>query len=85
MFDLERGSQTLGGPDAIHKMFGYPVLQPTTFDQFKKVIAELYTVQKAVQKTKIGNIEIDQETLETIPRNGTQIDPLILDTFKKPC
>jgi len=83
MFDLERGSQTLGGPDAIHKMFGYPVLQPTTFDQFKKVIAELYTVQKAVQKTKIGNIEIDQETLETIPRNGTQIDALILDTFSE--
>ena len=83
MFDLERGSQTLGGPDAIQELFGYPVLQPTTFDQFKKVIADLYTVQKAVYKTKIGNIDIDQEVLETIPKNGTQIDALILDTFSE--
>ena len=83
MFDFERGSQTLGGPESIQKLFGYPVLAPTTFNQFKKAISDLYAVQKAVHKTKIGDIEIDQETLETIPRNGTQIDALILDTFSE--
>ena len=83
MFDLERGSQTLGGPESIQKLFGYPVLAPTTFDQFKKTISDLYTVQKAVKKTKIGTSEIDQESLETIPKNGTQIDALILDTFSE--
>lgn len=83
MFDLERGSQTLGGPDSIKNLFGYPVLAPTTFDQFKKIISDLYTVQKAVHKTKIGNIEVDQEVLETVPKNGTQIDALILDTFSE--
>jgi hypothetical protein len=83
MFDLERGSQTLGGPESIQKLFGYPVLSPTTFDQFKKIISDLYTVKKAVHKTKIGNIDIDQETLETVPKNNTQIDALILDTFSE--
>ena len=83
MFDLERGSQTLGSPNAIKELFGYPVLAPTTFSQFKKIISNLYTVQKSVYKTKIGNIEIDQEILETIPKNGTQIDALILDTFSE--
>ena len=83
MFDLERGSQTLGSTDDIQEMFGYPVLAPTTFDQFKKIISDLYTVQKAVHKTKIGDLEIDQEVLETIPKNGTQIDALILDTFSE--
>ena len=60
MFDLERGSQTLGGPESIQKLFGYPVLSPTTFDQFKKIISDLYTVQKAVKKKKNNN---DQGTL----------------------
>ena len=29
-FDLEHGSQTLGSRDAIAKMFGYPMLSPST-------------------------------------------------------
>ena len=83
MFDLERGSQTIGSPDSIQKLFGFPVLAPSTFEQFKKIISDLYTVQKSVKKVKVGTLEIDQEVLETVPKNGTKIDALILDTFSE--
>ena len=83
MFDLERGSQTIGSPDSIQKLFGFPVLAPSTFEQFKKIISDLYTVQKSIKKVKVGTLEIDQEVLETVPKNGTKIDALILDTFSE--
>ena len=83
MFDLERGSQSIGSPDAIEKLFGFPVLEPTTFDQFKRIISDLYTVQKSVNTVKVGSLDIEQEVLETIPKNGIQIDALVLDTFSE--
>ena len=36
-FDLERGSQTLGNQDKIQKMFGLPMLAPSTYDAFEKI------------------------------------------------
>ena len=83
MFDLERGSQSIGSPEAIHKLFGFPVLEPTTFNQFKKTISDLYAVQKTINTVKVGTLDIDQEVLETVPKDGVQIDALILDTFSE--
>lgn len=83
MFDLERGSQSIGSPEAIKELFGFPVLEPTTFEQFKKVISDLYSVEKAIKTVKVGSLDIDQEVLQTVPRNGVQIDALILDTFSE--
>ena len=40
-FDLERGSQTLGNQDKIQKMFGLPMLAPTTYDAFEKILAQI--------------------------------------------
>ena len=45
-FDLERGSQTLGNQDKIQKMFGLPMLAPSTYDAFEKILAQIYTEKK---------------------------------------
>ena len=83
MFDMERGSQSLGSAQDVEEMFGYPVLEPSTFNAFKKCITDLYTIQKKVKTVKVGSIDLEQEILETVPKNGTVIDALILDTFSE--
>ena len=83
MFDMERGSQSLGSAQDVEEMFGYPVLEPSTFNAFKKCITDLYTIQKKVKTVKVGSINLEQEILETVPKNGTVIDALILDTFSE--
>ena len=83
MFDLEHGSQTLGSKEHIHKQFGFPVLQPGSWDQFQNTIGKLYKQEVVTEKIKVGNLEIDEERTTIVPRNGTKIDALILDTFSE--
>tara|TARA_R100000808_G_C2122847_1_gene133730 strand:- start:288 stop:1037 length:750 start_codon:yes stop_codon:yes gene_type:complete len=83
MFDLEHGSQTLGSKEYIHKQFGFPVLQPGSWDQFQNTIGKLYKQETVTEKVKVGNLEIDEERTVVVPRNGTTVDALILDTFSE--
>ena len=83
MLDFERGSQTLGSKDKIKEMFGYPMLTMTSWDQFQSMIGQLFTKQKVINKIKIGSIEIPEESIQVVPKNGTQVDALILDTFSE--
>ena len=83
MFDLEHGSQTLGSKEHIHKQFGFPVLQPGSWDQFQDTIGKLYKQETITEKIKVGTLEIDEQRMTVVPRNGTTIDALILDTFSE--
>ena len=81
--DFERGSQTLGSKDKIQDMFGYPMITMTSWDQFQSMIGQLYTKKKVVTNIKIGNLEIPEESTQVVPRNGTTVDALVLDTFSE--
>ena len=81
--DFERGSQTLGSKDHIQEMFGYPMLSMTSWDQFQSMIGKLYTKKKTVSTIKIGNLEIPEEAITVVPRNGAEVDVLVLDTFSE--
>ena len=81
--DFERGSQTLGSKDHIQEMFGYPMLSMTSWDQFQSMIGKLYTKKKTVSTIKIGNLEIPEESIEVVPKNGAEVDVLVLDTFSE--
>jgi len=83
MFDLEHGSQTLGSREYIHKKFGFPVLQPGTWDQFQDTIGKLYKQETVSEKIKVGSLEIDEKRTVVLPRNGTTVDALVLDTFSE--
>ena len=83
MFDLENGSKTLGSHESIEKMFGYPVLSPSSFDQFKSIVSQLYTTNKETVSRKIGNIDIEEEQSSIVPKNNTEIDVVIIDTFSE--
>ena len=83
MFDLEHGSQTLGSKEYIHKRFGFPVLQPGSWDQFQDTIGKLYKQKSVTEKIKVGSLEIDENRTIVLPRNGTAIDALVLDTFSE--
>ena len=83
MFDLEHGSQTLGSKEYIHKRFGFPVLQPGSWDQFQDTISKLYKQETITEKVMIGSLEIDEKRTAVIPRNGTVVDALVLDTFSE--
>ena len=83
MFDLEHGSQTLGSKEYIHKQFGFPVLQPGTWDQFQDTLGKLYEKKTVTEKIKVGNLEIEEQRMAVVPRNGTSVDALVLDTFSE--
>jgi hypothetical protein len=83
MFDLEHGSQTLGSKEHIHKQFGFPVLQPGTWDQFQATMGKLYKQETVIEKIKVGTLEIDEERTTVVPRNGTKVEALVLDTFSE--
>ena len=82
-FDLEHGSQTLGSRDAIAKMFGYPMLSPSTWKQFQSVIGQLYSTKTETVELKIGNITVPEERNVVVPKNGTVVDAIVLDTFSE--
>ena len=83
MFDLEHGSQSIGSRDHINKIFGFPVLQPGSWDQFQDTMSKLYERKTISEKIKVGNLEIDEERTVVVPRNGTTVDALVLDTFSE--
>ena len=81
--DLERGSQTLGSEETIQKMFNFPMLCPSSWDQFQSVMGQLYT-QKTTEVTKmLGDLEIKEQKHTIVPKNGTTVDALIIDTFSE--
>ena len=81
--DFERGSQTLGSKDHIKNMFGYPMVTMTSWEQFQSMIGQLYTKKKTINTIKIGELEILEESYNVVPKNGTPVDALILDTFSE--
>jgi hypothetical protein len=83
LFDLEHGSQTLGSKDRIKDIFNLPVLSPGDWGQFQNTMASLYKQQKITQVIKIGDTEIEEESTKVVPKNGTKIDAVVLDTFSE--
>ena len=83
MFDLERGSKTLGNEGSIESMFGFPVLAPSTFDAFTNVITQIYTTQKKIVEKNVGGLKVQEEQTHTVLKNGVQVDALVLDTFSE--
>ena len=64
-------------------MFGYPVLSMNTWDQFQSIISKLYTKEKTVNVVKIGTLEIPEESVRVVPKDGNVVDALVLDTFSE--
>ena len=79
--DFENGFKSLGSKEDISKIFGYPILQYDTWSDFSGLIGKLYERKKVNNPVKIGNLEIAQETTKWVPKNGTVIDTLVLDTM----
>ena len=57
-FDLEHGSQTLGGPRALKELFGHHMLAPSTWDAFQDILKSLYTHKETRVTKKIGPVEV---------------------------
>ena len=83
MFDFEHGSQSIGSKDHIEKTLGYPLLTPSTWDQFQAVIGGLYKQETVETDVKVGSLVVKQSENKVIPKNGTTIDGVILDTFSE--
>ena len=82
-FDLERGSQTLGNQDKIQKMFGLPMLAPSTYDAFEKILAQIYTEKKTKTNKKIGNLDVTEEHIHKTLNKGIEVNALVVDTFSE--
>ena len=83
-FDLEHGSQTLGGQSIIRKMFGYDMLSPGSWTAFQQVIGSLYTKKNIEVEKKVGNMSIKELQEKVICRDEkTIVDALVIDTFSE--
>jgi hypothetical protein len=82
-FDLEHGSQTLGGSDDLESLFGYPMLAPSSWDSFQTTIGKLYTKKKIESKKKIGSIEIAETDVKVVARKGVEVNAIVVDTFSE--
>ena len=83
MFDFEHGSQSIGSKEHVEKTLGLPLLTPSTWNQFQDVIAGLYKQETVDKEISIGNLKVKQSENRVVPRNGTVIDGVILDTFSE--
>ncbi len=83
MFDLERGSKTLGSEESIQELFGFPVLAPSSFNDFTDIVKQLYTSQTREIEKDVGGLKIRERRTDTVLKNGIKVDALILDTFSE--
>jgi len=83
-FDLEHGSQTLGGQSIIKKLFGYEMLSPGSWTAFQNVIGSIYTKGYKDVEKRIGNMVIKESQETVVVRDKTtQIDAIVIDTFSE--
>ena len=84
MFDTEHGSHTLGGEAEIQEMFNCPVLKPSTFEAFGNTISGIFEQKEVVvDKTITKDLTIKEVQIQTIPRNGSDINTVIIDSFSE--
>ena len=79
--DFENGFKSLGSKEDISNLFGYPVLQYDTWSDFRGLMTALYEQTVVNNPVKIGNLKIDQQLTKWMPKDGTVVDTLVLDTM----
>ena len=79
--DFENGFKSLGSKEEVAKIFGYPMIQYDSYKDFKSLLGKLYERKPVDEPIKIGNIEITQKIVKWVPKNGTTVDVMILDTM----
>ena len=82
-FDLEHGSQTLGGPKMLKELFGHHMLAPSTWDAFQDILKSLYTHKETRVTKKIGPVEVKEESIRITPKTGVEVDAFVIDTFSE--
>lgn len=83
MFDLERGHKTIGSEEQIKNMFGFPVLAPSSFDDFTNIIKQIYTSQRKVIEKDLGGLVVKEASSHTVLKNGVSVDAVVFDTFSE--
>mgnify|MGYP003108394503 CR=1 FL=1 len=82
-FDVERGYQTLGSKQSIKTMFQYPVLSPSSWNEFQSMIAKIYEVKKEEIKLDVGGLEFSETVEKVTPKNNLRVDAVVIDTFSE--
>ena len=84
LFDLEHGSQTLGGRDEIQKSFGLPVLSPGTYEDFGAVFGQLYEEVGEEHTVMLGKREVKEfHKTKKLIDESLPIHALVIDTFSE--
>ena len=79
--DFENGYKSLGSKDDISKIFGYPMLQYESWNDFKVLLGKLFVRSEIDETVKIGSLEIPQKVIKWQKRDGIDLDCIVLDTM----
>ena len=82
-FDMEHGSQTLGSKSEIAKNFGYPMLSPTSWNEFQTTVGKIYTTKNVKETIDMGGFNVEQTTQKVVTKNDVVIDAVVIDTFSE--
>lgn len=67
----------------MESIFGYPCLEPKSWDQFQSTIGKIYTQKSEQVDVKIGDLTISEDRVKVVPRGTAVIDGVVLDTFSE--
>ena len=79
--DFENGYKSLGSKDEIAEKFGYPLIQFDSYNDFKSLFGQLYERGPVNTKIKIGSAEITHKLIKWKPKEGVDIDVMVIDTM----
>ena len=79
--DFENGYKSLGSKETVSKTFGYPMIQYNSYKDFKSLLGKLFEKKEVSEVIKVGNLDIDQKMNKWVPKNGTSVDAIVLDTM----
>jgi hypothetical protein len=79
--DFENGYKSLGSKEEVSKTFGYPMIQYSSYKDFKALLGKLFEKKEVTETIKVGSLDIPQNINKWVPKNGTVVDAMVLDTM----
>ena len=80
LVDLENGYKSIGSKETIEEKFGLPLLSFNDFTSFRDFIGKLWSRKKVEKEVKIGGVSVPQSSWEIKPKEGVEIDCMVIDT-----
>lgn len=82
-FDVERGTKVLGSKEYIEKLFSAPIMKPDTWNDFKKLMGQVYNTEIVKEEKSFGDLHYTEKTEVMKPSSSVNPDVIVIDTISE--